>query len=99
MMRRKRWHAHARGNWYKGNKLAGPATQCAHCLESRVKLYRDHIKPIALGGQTTESNMQWLCSTCHITKTREDMAMIRKHKETRICPDTCLLYTSPSPRD
>ncbi len=32
----------------------------------------DHIKPLALGGEDVESNVQALCKRCHKTKTAMD---------------------------
>lgn len=32
----------------------------------------DHVVPKAHGGSDAESNLQWLCSRCHRTKTAQD---------------------------
>jgi 5-methylcytosine-specific restriction protein A len=32
----------------------------------------DHIRPLALGGEDVESNIQTLCIPCHVAKTREE---------------------------
>lgn len=45
---------------------------CQHCLRKLMageKWHRDHIKPLADGGQNIESNFQVLCDPCHGVKT------------------------------
>ena len=41
----------------------------------------DHIKPLALNGKHTLSNLQALCPTCHRNKTQEDRYNISKSKK------------------
>ena len=41
----------------------------------------DHIKPLALGGKHTESNIQGLCPGCHRQKTRNDRYKISKARK------------------
>lgn len=41
----------------------------------------DHIKPLALGGKHTLSNLQALCPGCHRLKTREDKYNISQAKK------------------
>lgn len=43
--------------------------QCAICSKVLGNLYHiDHIKPIALGGQTVIQNLQALCPECNLKK-------------------------------
>lgn len=50
---------------------------CAHCLGrflgSGVDI--DHVKPLALGGEDVDSNVQVLCKACHKRKTRTDFGV------------------------
>ncbi|MFI1519136.1 HNH endonuclease [Kitasatospora cineracea] len=50
---------------------------CARCglefLPSAVDV--DHIKPLALGGEDTDENVQPLCRPCHKAKTRADFGV------------------------
>lgn len=41
-------------------------------LPVNIRSHFDHIKPLALGGRDTVSNIQALCANCHQKKTRED---------------------------
>jgi 5-methylcytosine-specific restriction endonuclease McrA len=41
----------------------------------------DHIIPIALGGETDLSNLQILCTKCHMDKTAEDRKKIALAKK------------------
>lgn len=41
-----------------------------------IRSHFDHIKPLALGGRDTISNIQALCANCHQKKTREDRKKI-----------------------
>jgi 5-methylcytosine-specific restriction protein A len=53
---------------------SGELVRCAHCpglfLGSAVDI--DHIKPLALGGEDVDENVQVLCKACHKAKTRTD---------------------------
>lgn len=42
--------------------------KCASC-GSIGKLELDHIVPYTIGGTDDESNLQWLCHSCHVAKT------------------------------
>ena len=48
--------------------------ECAHCLRFFLPSWLDvdHIKPLALGGEDVEGNVQALCKSCHKTKTAMD---------------------------
>jgi 5-methylcytosine-specific restriction protein A len=46
------------------------ATCRGHFLGSQVDV--DHVKPLALGGEDIDGNVQVLCKRCHKTKTRAD---------------------------
>ena len=39
--------------------------------------HKDHIEPLAKGGQDTDSNLQLLCGSCNILKGTGDMAYLR----------------------
>ena len=39
--------------------------------EDGVKLHIDHIHPIAYGGKTEESNLQTLCASCNLSKSKQ----------------------------
>lgn len=41
---------------------------------------RDHIVPLALGGEDTLQNMAWVHKDCHSAKTKEDVKIISKAK-------------------
>jgi 5-methylcytosine-specific restriction endonuclease McrA len=41
--------------------------RCVEC-ESDFELQFDHVIPVALGGATTENNLQLLCATCNRAK-------------------------------
>lgn len=48
---------------------------CSACLKvgvDRVGVIRDHIIPLAFGGEDIESNTQNLCVACHTAKTKEE---------------------------
>lgn len=47
---------------------------CVMCLRSFLpsQVDIDHVKPLALGGQDIDSNVQVLCKACHKTKTAMD---------------------------
>ncbi|MFJ9616717.1 HNH endonuclease [Streptomyces noursei] len=50
------------------------SVECACCggtfAPSGVEV--DHVRPIALGGEDVEGNVQLLCLYCHRSKTREE---------------------------
>ena len=62
---------------------------CSVCRSTDM-LELDHIIPIADGGEDSFDNVQLLCFKHHASKTKADAKARR---------DSCLLYTSPSPRD
>lgn len=48
---------------------------CVECeRQGRVTLatQRDHIKPLAEGGQDVDDNVQGLCAACHDAKSKEE---------------------------
>ena len=60
---------------YKG--LSGKMLEA----EEDGKLQVDHIKPIAIGGDSLDlDNLQTLCVDCHRLKTAEDMKVIAEYK-------------------
>lgn len=52
---------------------------CVHC-GAKERLQVDHILAIGLGGTNDLLNGQTLCYPCHVKKTTQDRAMIRKSK-------------------
>jgi 5-methylcytosine-specific restriction protein A len=76
-------HAKRRAAIARGNNAAAKlrrlvrkavGAECAVCrgwyLPSMVDI--DHIKPLALGGEDVEENVQALCKSCHKAKTAMD---------------------------
>ncbi|MEV0126802.1 HNH endonuclease signature motif containing protein [Streptomyces sp. NPDC050703] len=76
-------HAKRRAAIARGNNAAARlrravrkamGAECAHCgghfLPSWLDI--DHIKPLALGGEDVDSNVQALCKRCHRIKTALD---------------------------
>jgi hypothetical protein len=45
---------------------------CIRCNEELKKYHIDHIKPLSNGGTNERCNLQALCVSCHIEKTREE---------------------------
>jgi len=45
--------------------------RCQRC-GNRYRIQRDHIDPVANGGDTTLENTNDLCVHCHLEKTLED---------------------------
>ncbi|MDQ0931847.1 HNH endonuclease [Streptomyces turgidiscabies] len=37
----------------------------------------DHVQPLALGGEDTDTNVQPLCRGCHLAKTGEDFRVTK----------------------
>ena len=53
------------------------------CQGSRCRAsgqHYDHIISVALGGQTTLDNLQFLCQPCHRSKSREDRRLARERR-------------------
>lgn len=76
-------HAKRRAAIARGNNAAAKmrravrksmGADCASCLRFFLpsQLDIDHIKPLALGGEDVEENVQPLCKSCHKTKTAMD---------------------------
>lgn len=76
-------HAKRRAAIARGNNAAaklrravrkGMGAECRICLRFFLPsgLDIDHIKPLALGGEDVEENVQALCKHCHKTKTAMD---------------------------
>ena len=49
-------------------QLCGATKKDKHTDGAKVKLEVDHIKPLTLGGKTTEDNLWTLCSRCNAGK-------------------------------
>lgn len=68
----------------QNNKCAGK--DCAKLHNGKKLMVNnrsdfDHIKPLALGGKHTLTNLQALCPGCHRLKTREDRYNISQKKK------------------
>lgn len=50
-------------------------------LPVNIRSHFDHIKPLALRGKDSPSNIQALCANCHQEKTREDRKRIAEAKK------------------
>lgn len=48
---------------------------CGLLIVGRLRPAYDHIIALANGGRNIESNIQLLCSACHATKTKSDVAI------------------------
>lgn len=62
--------------------------RCVWCGAFRG-LQLDHVRPVALGGANDAENLQLLCESCHLEKTRRDRLMIsrtRRYKKYRDRP-------------
>lgn len=46
--------------------------RCATCQQVTLHLIRDHIQPLAEGGQDIPENTQALCEPCHQVKTEAE---------------------------
>ena len=67
-----RWGKRVRA-WVRRFALANPL--CAHCAargETTPGDEVDHIVPLAQGGTHDVANLQHLCRSCHIQKTRDE---------------------------
>jgi hypothetical protein len=49
-----------------------PPDHCAQCGTTDTPLIQDHIINLAAHGEDTVDNMQWLCPTCHTTKSEAE---------------------------
>lgn len=47
---------------------------CALCTRGAKPGQADHKVAIILGGENRETNLQWLCVSCHKAKTKADVA-------------------------
>lgn len=45
---------------------------CKRCGRVTAKGQVDHIVPLHLGGQESDSNRQWLCIRCHDIKSKKE---------------------------
>ncbi len=62
--------------------------RCAACGLPQVHLELDHIIALSLGGTDERRNLQGLCHDCHLSKTRSDMAALRKARRDKVEKDT-----------
>ena len=51
----------------------GRCASCTRKLGAGVPWQLDHVKPLIAGGANRETNLQPLCSTCHKSKTADDI--------------------------
>lgn len=77
-VKRKRFSTRA----YQG-RLAEHQGKCARCRQSITALTGldwDHVIPLELGGADELANLQPLCKTCHVLKTKTDQGTIAQAK-------------------
>ncbi|QNE04682.1 HNH endonuclease signature motif containing protein [Croceicoccus marinus] len=60
-------------------RLLAGNPDCAICGERPARI-ADHRKPICMGGETTEANMQPICQPCSLSKTGREGAATRAAK-------------------
>ena len=78
------WHKHrpATGHHYGSayrrirKRLLAGNPDCAICGERPARI-ADHRKPVCLGGETSEANLQPICPPCSLSKTGREGAMMR----------------------
>lgn len=63
-------------------KADGRCVKCTRETGPALPGECDHVVPLVLGGEHRETNLQWLCKTCHAAKTRLDVRL--KAKAARI---------------
>jgi 5-methylcytosine-specific restriction protein A len=52
--------------------------RCERKVGGKLRAEFDHIVPLILGGANRESNIQLLCSECHVAKTKLDVKLKAK---------------------
>lgn len=57
--------------WLRNQVVARDGYRCVKC-GARRRLEVDHIEPVEQGGTDAMSNLQTLCFSCHVTKTRHE---------------------------
>ena len=60
--------------------IANQNNMCRECHTKSKSFHIDHIRPLANGGTNEMSNLQALCKTCHIEKSREEKLNCDYHK-------------------
>lgn len=60
--------------------MKSPSGICEHCHAHAQKLELDHVLATCLGGQNTSTNLQWLCHSCHVKKTNNDLKIYRRRQ-------------------
>ena len=55
-----------------------PCGWTAGAVFGATLLHVDHIVPLAEGGLNLDYNLQTLCITCHQSKTKQDMARMKR---------------------
>ena len=62
-------------------------TLCDKALNDKTPCHIDHIRPLSNGGSNDPSNLQVLCISCHIDKTREEHSSLEhmRNDETNSC--------------
>jgi 5-methylcytosine-specific restriction endonuclease McrA len=59
---------------------------CLGCKEEITTLFEiDHILPISKGGNNELDNLQALCRSCHISKTRDEKQIVSISLNINIC--------------
>ena len=65
-------------------KQKGKCNLCHLTFKSEDKIERDHTIPLQAGGMNTIDNLQLLHRHCHDYKTKQDLALIKRHKNCKI---------------
>jgi len=60
----------------------GRCQQCTRKIGPGAPFDYDHIKPLILGGEHRETNLQVLCKPCHAVKTKADTGAKSKVADT-----------------
>lgn len=65
-------------------RCGGRCVRCSRHIAGRILPAYDHIIALINGGENRESNIQLLCSDCHLPKSGDDMHIKSKSYRTRL---------------
>ena len=60
--------SHTPEEWNELKKQFGNQCLCCHKTEPEVKLTKDHVVSVSIGGTNNADNLQLLCSSCNSSK-------------------------------
>ena len=66
--------------WSRSNGQCSTCGRPILCGETKII---DHIKPLGLGGEHRENNLQILCVWCHVGKSAGEVKIMRKSDRVR----------------